>query len=106
MSGGQRVAVLFHRIGPYHLARLRAAGARCALTAVELFAVDDTYAWSRVDGAPNFTRLTLFDNQDLHRKRTSEVTRYVYHAARPESGQVASASARAQMAPRLRAPAP
>ena len=34
---------------------LRAAGARCALTAVELSAMDDTYAWSRVDEAPNFT---------------------------------------------------
>ncbi|MCC2665537.1 MAG: hypothetical protein K0S35_3459, partial [Geminicoccaceae bacterium] len=28
MSGSPRVAVLVHRIGPYHLARLRAAGAR------------------------------------------------------------------------------
>jgi hypothetical protein len=56
---GFSVAVLFHRIGPYHFARLAAAGARCELTAVELSAVDDTYAWSPVNGAPNFKRVTL-----------------------------------------------
>jgi len=42
MSARPRVAVLFHRIGPYHLARLAAAGARCSLTAIELSSVEDS----------------------------------------------------------------
>jgi glycosyltransferase involved in cell wall biosynthesis len=70
--------VLVHRIGPYHLARLRAAGARCALTAVELFAVDDTYAWSRVDGAPNFRRCTLFRHEALDGKARSALGKGVH----------------------------
>ena len=72
-----QLAVLFHRLGPYHLARCVAAGSRCRLTVIELSAVDHTYAWSRVDGAPNFTRLTLFRDEDVDLKRTSDVSRGV-----------------------------
>jgi 1,2-diacylglycerol 3-alpha-glucosyltransferase len=79
MSVRPAVAVLFHRIGPYHLARLEAAGARCGLTAVELSAVDDTYDWSQVDGAPNFTRLTLFE-EDVDRRSRVEVQNSVHTA--------------------------
>lgn len=77
MSVGAKVAVLFRRIGPYHMARLQAAAARCRLTAIELSAMDDTYAWSRVDGAPNFTRHTLFADEDVDRKSWFDVTRRV-----------------------------
>jgi glycosyltransferase involved in cell wall biosynthesis len=77
MSARLRVAVLFHRFGPYHLARLAAAGTRCDLTAVELSAVDRTYAWSPVCGAPNFTRVTLFADEDVDLKRRTEVRRGV-----------------------------
>jgi 1,2-diacylglycerol 3-alpha-glucosyltransferase len=79
MSVRPGVAVLFHRIGPYHLARLEAAGARCGLTAVELSAMDGTYAWSPVDGAPNFTRLTLFA-EDVDRRSRIELRRSVHDA--------------------------
>jgi 1,2-diacylglycerol 3-alpha-glucosyltransferase len=71
------VAILFHRLGPYHLARCVAAGSRCSLTVIEFSSVDDTYAWSEVDGAPNFARLTLFRDEDVDRKRRSEVERRV-----------------------------
>jgi 1,2-diacylglycerol 3-alpha-glucosyltransferase len=80
MSVSPSVVVLFHRIGPYHLARLAAAGARCALTAVELSAVDHTYAWSPVEGAPNFKRITLFPDEDVERKNGSDVRTGVHHA--------------------------
>jgi hypothetical protein len=59
------LAIIFHRFGPYHLARLEAAGARRSLIALELSAVDDTYAWSRMDGASNFQRVTLFCDDDV-----------------------------------------
>ena len=71
------LAILFHRMGPYHHARLRAAGARCRLTAIELSAVDDTYAWSPVAGAASFARRTLFADRDIDRQRRVEVTRRV-----------------------------
>jgi 1,2-diacylglycerol 3-alpha-glucosyltransferase len=74
------VAILFHRLGPYHYARCAAAGSRCRLTVIELTAVDDTYAWSRVDGAPNFTRLTLFADEDVDRKPKIELTRQLHRA--------------------------
>jgi 1,2-diacylglycerol 3-alpha-glucosyltransferase len=81
------VAVLFQRIGPYHLARLAAAGARCALTAVELSSVDGTYLWSRVNGAPNFKRRTLFCDEGADRATKGEIARRVHAglaAADPE----------------------
>jgi 1,2-diacylglycerol 3-alpha-glucosyltransferase len=73
---GPSVVVLFHRIGPYHFARLVAVGARCGLTAVEFSSSDDTYAWSRVDGAPNFQRRTLFE-EDVDRQSRIAVRRSV-----------------------------
>jgi len=79
VSVSPAVAVLFHRIGPYHLARLEAAGTRCGLTAVELSAMDGTYAWSRVDGAPNFARLTLFE-EDVDYQSTLDIRRSVHRA--------------------------
>jgi glycosyltransferase involved in cell wall biosynthesis len=54
------VAVLFYRIGPYHYARLKAAGARLRVTAVEFSNVDLTYAWDLVEGSDGFDRRTLF----------------------------------------------
>jgi 1,2-diacylglycerol 3-alpha-glucosyltransferase len=82
------VAILFHRIGPYHLARCVAAGARCSLTVIEFSAVDDTYAWSQVDGAPNFARRTLFSDADVDRKSGSEVNRRMRAALTETDPQV------------------
>jgi glycosyltransferase involved in cell wall biosynthesis len=83
-----RVAIMFHRLGPYHHARCIAAGARCRLTVVELCAVDDTYAWARVPGAPNFARLTLFEREDLERRRRREVAHRVHAALREADPEV------------------
>ena len=47
---------------------------------IELTAVDDTYAWSRVDGAPNFGRLTLFADEDVDRKPKIELRRQLHCA--------------------------
>jgi glycosyltransferase involved in cell wall biosynthesis len=58
--GLARVAVLFYRIGPYHYARLRAAGAVADVTAIEFSNVDPTYAWDEVKGEQGFRRVTLY----------------------------------------------
>ena len=71
-----RIAILFQRFGPYHHARLNAAGRVFAVWGVEACAEEDTYAWAKVDGAAAFTRVTLSDRntgdrqwkQALHRK--------------------------------------
>lgn len=67
------VVVLFHRIGPYHFARLRQAGQRLKITALEFSGVDETYAWDHVAGADCFKRVTLFEHADSHRRPVSEV---------------------------------
>ncbi len=58
-----RVAILFHRMGPYHFARLRAAGKVLAITLVEIFKEDKVYGWNPVLGADCFERLTLFEKE-------------------------------------------
>lgn len=56
-----RVAVLFERFGPYHHARLNAAGKLMQVFGLEACRMDDTYGWEKVEGAASFTRLTLTD---------------------------------------------
>ena len=55
-----RVAVLFYRLGPYHVARLKAACAGLEVAAVEFSSVDPTYAWNEVRGQDRFERRMLF----------------------------------------------
>jgi len=59
MSLAPKVAVVFRRLGPYHHARLNAAGARMTVRAVESCALDSVYGWEKVDGAKLFSRTTL-----------------------------------------------
>lgn len=71
-----RVAILFQRFGPYHHARLNAAGRLMPVWGVEACAIEATYAWDKVEGAAVFTRVTLTERdagdrswrQELHRK--------------------------------------
>ena len=59
----RRVAVLFERLGPYHVARLRACGSYFDPIAVEFYGRDSTYAWDPVAGAEGFARLTVLPVQ-------------------------------------------
>jgi 1,2-diacylglycerol 3-alpha-glucosyltransferase len=68
-----RVAVLFSRFGPYHHARLKAAGARLQVTGVEFSNVDTTYAWDLVEGADGFNRLTLFSGMAVNELPASRI---------------------------------
>jgi glycosyltransferase involved in cell wall biosynthesis len=73
ISQQTRVAVLFHRLGPYHHARLRAAGQLLSIAAIESSGVDETYAWDVVAGADHFERMTLFDRADAQKLPSAEV---------------------------------
>jgi len=58
-SNKARVAIIFNRFGPYHHARLNAAGKRLSVWGIEACASEDVYAWTKVEGAQAFTRITL-----------------------------------------------
>ena len=105
------LAVLFHRFGPYHLARLEAAGARADLTAIELCAVDRTYAWSRCPGRRTSRASRCFATRtSIRRTDVGRAVRAALAAADPDvardPGVVAPRGARgaalvsAQTAPR------
>ncbi len=68
-----RVAVLFQRLGPYHHARLNAAGRLMSVWGVEACVTEDTYAWDKVEGANAFTRVTLTDHYSGDRRWEREL---------------------------------
>src|SRR5882724_8591590 len=68
-----KVAVLSHRLGPYHFARLRAAGEVLDVVAIESSGADETYAGDVVTGADGFKRVTLFDHADAQKLPAPEV---------------------------------
>ncbi|PWU09036.1 MAG: hypothetical protein C5B50_28215 [Verrucomicrobia bacterium] len=70
-----RVAVLFYRIGPYHYARLRAAGTVADVTAIEFSNVDPTYAWDEVKGEEGFQRVTLYRDVSVESQSAAEIFR-------------------------------
>lgn len=64
-STSGEICVIFHRLGPYHRARLAAAGKRLPIVALELAAESDTYAWTRVEDSSEFRRITLANNESV-----------------------------------------
>lgn len=63
-----KACVLFERLGPYHHARLAAAGKILGVAAIETCGMDDVYQWRKVDGAVGFERVTLFPRQERGRR--------------------------------------
>jgi len=65
-----RIAVLWSRFGPYHIARLEAAGRRFGeggrVVGLEVSRTDDTYAWGVTHGAECFERVTIFPHANYH----------------------------------------
>jgi 1,2-diacylglycerol 3-alpha-glucosyltransferase len=58
------IVVCWERFGPYHHARLGAAGKGMEVVGLEVSAIDKTYAWATVEGADGFRRRTLFSDRD------------------------------------------
>ena len=59
-----RLAIVVHRLGPYHVARLKAAASRMRLVCVEACALDKTYGWDKVGATEGFETTTLFARGD------------------------------------------
>jgi 1,2-diacylglycerol 3-alpha-glucosyltransferase len=75
-----RIAVIFHRFGPYHCARLEAAALQCEVTGIEVAAETQDYAWSSVKGAEGYSRVTLFPGGVARRMSAKEVSERVEDA--------------------------
>lgn len=72
-----RLAVLFHRLGPYHIARLGVLGQKVKLRVIEFTGVDPFYAWRPVAHGGSFERTTLFPNSDVTKCPKGEVARAI-----------------------------
>lgn len=72
--------MFFYRLGPYHHARLKAAGSRLHVTAVEFSNVDPMYAWDLVEGSDGFDRLTLFSGLPVNELPPSRIFNRVSEA--------------------------
>ncbi len=71
-----RLAVIFDRFGPYHIARLKAAALCTDLTGIEIAGRSDEYAWARISDVSGFRQCTLFP--DASSKAVSQ--RNILHA--------------------------
>ena len=58
-------AIIFQRFGPYHHARLAAASKLGRLTAIEMGALDKTYAWRSEPQSDQFEHIILFRDRDI-----------------------------------------
>jgi glycosyltransferase involved in cell wall biosynthesis len=82
-----RLAVIWHRLGPYHLARLQATAVRAELTAIEMSGEDETNAWEKIAGGDGFRRVTVFPTCDCDTRPRAEVVERLgatLDEARPE----------------------
>lgn len=70
-----RVAILFHRFGPYHVSRLNRAAAQLDLCGVELSGTDRVYAWNGTEGEGSFRRAVV--SPDIDREPGRAVVRRV-----------------------------
>ena len=69
-----KMAVLFHRVGPYHFARLEAAAQQMRVAVVEYSNVDSFYAWDEVTGQAGFERVTLFSGVPVEQQSAETIT--------------------------------
>jgi 1,2-diacylglycerol 3-alpha-glucosyltransferase len=87
LKAGLRLAIIFDRPGPYHAARLDAVGRRAAVTAIEVAGHSKEYEWTRIDGAANFERCTLFPestSQDISARQLKAKLYAVLEQLKPD----------------------
>jgi len=84
-SQKKRTALLFHRVGPYHFARARAAGKITNTTLIEVYKNDDVYGWDPVPGADGFQRVTLFEKNNETADKLIRGVHAALDACRPDA---------------------
>ena len=75
--GGMKVGIIFHRYGPYHIARIDALNKVIETVGIELSGVTQEYQWDKVPGN-NFERITLFADHDSRDASVSELKIKLY----------------------------
>lgn len=83
-----KLAILFHRLGPYHHARLGALAEFCTLTAIEFSTIDNTYAWDTVKSENTFPVESLFTDADIETKLGDDVSSRTRHLLAKVAPQV------------------
>ncbi|HTA17277.1 MAG TPA: glycosyltransferase, partial [bacterium] len=76
-AGDGKICLLWHRFGPYHHARFKAAQGLMDVVGVEFSSVDPTYAWDRVDPKSGSKVVTLFHDRFSQEIPVREVRRRV-----------------------------
>lgn len=61
----KKLGVFFHRLGPYHHARLAAASKLGSIIAIELTYKDSIYEWDVVSHRNGFEKITIFSKDDV-----------------------------------------
>lgn len=72
-----KLAVIFHRFGPYHHARLKELSKYFNLVGVECSGQDDTYDWEKVNDETVFEKVTLLDDSDIDNLDDSTVSNLI-----------------------------
>lgn len=62
-----KLAIIFDRFGPYHIARLEAAAKYLEIIPIEVSGETSEYQWDKVESSALSTRITLFDNVESSR---------------------------------------
>lgn len=75
-----KVAVIFHRFGPYHCARLEAAARHCEIVGLEVAAGTREYQRAAVQAATSYSRLTLFPKGDTRTMPGTQISKSVEEA--------------------------
>lgn len=81
----KKIAIIFHRIGPYHFARARATAKVINTTLIEAFKSDDTYQWDLVSGADGFTRMTLLEKSSQSKDEWVRSVQTALNKCRPDA---------------------
>ena len=82
-----KLAVIFHRFGPYHCARLKAASRSNQVIGIELGSETSEYNWSKIQETA-FERITLFPESDSRSKPLAELAsamRDAFSVCKPEA---------------------
>lgn len=72
-----QLAILFHRLGPYHIARLSALAGKAKFVAIEFSKVDNTYAWAEVPTPDSLRVSSLFADVDIDLQDRDAIARRV-----------------------------
>jgi len=81
------VAIIFHRFGPYHCARVRAVAAKVSAVGIEVVRKDCTYQWDVIHDARGFRRVTLFPELEGNEPSVRGLRRRLYSCLEKEQAR-------------------